>query len=94
MYRMTAHAKSKDMGDDPFQNAIMDLKRGMKTWKAGTSSSPRFLDAPATLPWINYVLTEAANLGHMHNKHTQENGSAHSYLKEDLKRLTYMHYNC
>ena len=87
MYRMTAHAKSKDMGGDPFQNATMDLKRAMKTWKAGTACSPRFVDAPAPLPWINYVLTEAANLVHTHSQLTVEDDSTHSYLKKD----PYMH---
>ena len=50
MCRMTAHAKGRDMGEDPFLNVIMDLNRAMKTWKAGTLSSPRYLDAPALLP--------------------------------------------
>ena len=91
MYRMTAHAKSRDMGDAPLQNAIMDLNRAMKRWKAGTLSSCRYLDAPALLPWISYVLTEAANLVHTHRQIFHQGDTTHSYTGEDLKRLTYMH---
>jgi hypothetical protein len=91
MYRMTAHAKGRDMGDDLLRNAIMDLNRAMKTWKAGTLSSPRYLDVPALQPWINYVLTEAGNLTNTHGQILHDGDTTHSYTEEDLKRLTYMH---